>query len=304
VGRRIVVRRVLPGRTGPSGGPAFTDVLGTCLAWDADSCLVEEADGEKVRIALADIVSGKPVPPRPAPRLRVSPRDAEVHTGGLWPTVEREALGAWQLRSEREPVGRLLKRANSCLAMGDPGRPFAEALVDLVAFYAARGRDPLAQVEAGSAVEQAFADAGWRRLEYGESHLMLASVARLRRELAGAASRDGVELTVTGARALASAGTGCDPVVEAHAAVDGDWVGLHGVTVDPAHRRRGVATTLVLALLDWAAERGALTAWLHVETDNPGGQAFWERLGFVVHHTCRYYVPEAPSSASAWPVSR
>ncbi len=35
VGQRVVVRRVLPGETGPSGGPALTDVLGVCESWSA-----------------------------------------------------------------------------------------------------------------------------------------------------------------------------------------------------------------------------------------------------------------------------
>jgi ribosomal protein S18 acetylase RimI-like enzyme len=50
-------------------------------------------------------------------------------------------------------------------------------------------------------------------------------------------------------------------------------------------------------LLGWAAEQGAMTAWLHVETDNPGGRAFWEALGFTVHHTCRYWTPR---TSTAW----
>ncbi|WGX95190.1 N-acetyltransferase [Nocardioides sp. L-11A] len=306
MGQRIVVRRVLRGRTGPSGGPAFTDVLGTCLAWDADSCLVERADGEKVRIALADVVSGKPVPPRAPARMRVSSRDAEAHTAALWPGVETAPLGAWVLRSETRPSGRLLKRANSCLAMGDPDRPVPEALATVAAFYAERGRDPLVQVETGSEVEAAVAAAGWAPLGVGDAELWLASVSRVRRALPPSATAPAtpVELSVTGSRAVVSAGSGCDPVAEGHAAVDGDWVGLHGVTVDPSYRRRGLGAAVVARLLGWAAEQGALTAWLHVEAENPGGQAFWERLGFAAHHSCRYYVPGAPSSASAGPVSR
>ncbi|MCR1781984.1 GNAT family N-acetyltransferase [Nocardioides carbamazepini] len=303
MGQRIVVRRVLRGQTGPSGGPAFTDVLGTCLAWDADTCLVERADGEKVRIALADVVSGKPVPPRPPARMRVSARDAEAHTAALWPSVETAPLGAWVLRCETRPSGRLLKRANSCLAMGEPDRPVAAALAEIATYYAARGRDPLVQVETGSDVEAAVAAAGWRPLPTGDSELRLASVSRVRRDLPPAATRPAtpVELSVTGVHALAGAGTGCDPIAEGRAAVDGDWVGLHGLSVDPAHRRRGLGAAVVARLLGWAAEQGALTAWLHVETDNADGRAFWEALGFVAHHTCRYY---APSSASAWPDSR
>lgn len=301
MGQRIVVRRVLPGQTGPSGGPAFTDVLGTCLAWDADSCLVERADGEKVRIALADVVSGKPVPPRPPVRMRVSARDAETHTAALWSTVVTAPLGDWVLRTDTAPVGRLLKRANSGLAMGDPGVPVAAALASVAAWYGERGRDPLVQVETGSDVEAAVVAAGWQPLPVGESALWLASVSRVRRALppSATAPTTPVELSVAGPRAVAAAGTGCDPVAEGHAALDRDWVGLHGLAVDPSYRRRGLGAAVVSRLLDWSAEQGALTAWLHVETDNPGAQAFWEALGFAAHHGCRYYTPAPASSTSA-----
>src|SRR5690242_9497064 len=65
VGQRVVVRRLLPGQTGPSGGPAMTDLLGTCVSWGEGRCVIQPEAGEPVEIALADIVSGKPVPPRP-----------------------------------------------------------------------------------------------------------------------------------------------------------------------------------------------------------------------------------------------
>jgi N-acetylglutamate synthase len=73
VGKRVVVRRVLPGETGPSGGPAMTDVLGTCESWQEGVVTVRREDGSSVEIAVADIVSGKPVPPRPQRRARRSP---------------------------------------------------------------------------------------------------------------------------------------------------------------------------------------------------------------------------------------
>jgi hypothetical protein len=72
VGHRVVVRRVLRGQTGPTGGPAMTDVLGVCESWSEGRVVVRREDGTTVEIAVADIVSGKPVPPRP-PRRR--PRD-------------------------------------------------------------------------------------------------------------------------------------------------------------------------------------------------------------------------------------
>lgn len=289
VGQRIVVRRLLRGATGPTGGPAFTDLLGVCTTWGDGVCVVQPESGEAVSIALADIVSGKPVPPRPSVRHRVGVREAEARTGALWPDLERVALGEWELRCQPDPAAPLRKRANSCLAVGDPGRPVAEAAAEVVAFYAARARDPLVQLEAGSPVEDELRALGWRELGYGESEFRLASVSRVRRTLGrqGAA----VDLTASDGRAVASAGTGCDPLAEAQARLDGDWLGIYGLTVDPGHRRRGLGSAVLAELLDWGAENGALTVWLHVETANPGGQAFWDARGLTPHHTCRYYVP-------------
>ena len=70
VGRRVVVRRLLRGETGPTGGPAMTDVLGTCEAWADGVVRVRREDGTLAEIPIADIVSGKPVPPRPPRRPR------------------------------------------------------------------------------------------------------------------------------------------------------------------------------------------------------------------------------------------
>ncbi|MFT4286677.1 hypothetical protein [Nocardioides sp.] len=63
----MVVRRVVEGETGPTGGPALTDVLGMCTAW-ADGICVVESEAGPVEIPIALIVSGKPVPPRPTRR--------------------------------------------------------------------------------------------------------------------------------------------------------------------------------------------------------------------------------------------
>lgn len=289
IGQRVVVRRLVRGETGPTGGPAFTDLLGVCTAWGEGRCVVQPESGPAVVIALADIVSGKPVPPRPSVRHRVGVRESELRTGTLWPGVERSALGEWELRTEPSPTGRLRKRANSCLAIGDPGVPLNEAVAEVLAFYAGRSRDPLVQLEAGSEVEAGLRELGWRPLGYGESELRLGAVSRIRRALPR--QRRAVDLAVTGTRAVATIGAGCDPLAEAHAGIDGDWLGIHGLAVDPGHRRRGLGTDVLAELLEWGAEQGALTAWLHVETDNDTGLAFWEALGFSSHHTCRYYAP-------------
>ena len=42
-------------------------------------------------------------------------------------------------------------------------------------------------------------------------------------------------------------------------------------------RAGGLAGQVVDALLEWGAEQGATTAWLHVETDNEAAIALYER---------------------------
>ena len=289
------MRRRVPGETGPTGGPAFTDVLGVCLSWDDTTCVVQPADGPAVTIPIELIVSGKPVPPRPSVRHRVSTRDTELRTAELWSRVSSTPLGEWALRHDPAPAGRPRRRANSCLAMGDPGMPLADAVDAARAFYVERGRPAYLQVEAGGDVETALLDLGWRQDESGEAELRIASIARVRRILPQ--HETSVALAVTGDRAVVSVGTGCDPLAEGEAMVAGDWLGIHGLIVEPGHRRRGLATALMAELLEWGAERGAMTAWLHVETANTAARALYDGLGFDVHHVCRYYLPPDATKA-------
>jgi N-acetylglutamate synthase len=70
VGHRVVVRRLLRGETGPSGGPAFADVIGELESWEAGTLRVRRRDGVLVSINAADVVAGKRVPPPPPRRRR------------------------------------------------------------------------------------------------------------------------------------------------------------------------------------------------------------------------------------------
>ncbi len=238
--------------------------------------------GRPVTIALADIVSGKPVPPRPSARHRVSAHDAELHVLALWPEVETRPLGGWLLRAAPPYEGRLRRRANSVLAMGEPEVPLPEALAAIDAFYADRDRPALAQVEPGSDEEAGLVAAGWTPLPDGEADFMIGSVAQVLRHT-GPAGTEAV-LDQSGDRVDVRIGD----AARGRAALDGDWVGIHTVEVSPDHRRRGLATHVIAELLDWGASQGATTAWLHVEKDNPAAIALYERLGMAVHHSCRY----------------
>lgn len=279
VGQRVVVRHLLP------DGSA-TDVLGTCTSWGEASLTIDRDGHGKVEIALADVVTGKPVPPRASVRARVSARDIELHSFADWPEVTRQPLGEWVLRSSPPIGGRLLKRANSVLAMGDPGTPLEEASARVRAAYEQLGRTPLAQVERDGEVERGLRDLGWEPYGVGDSETMLAGVASVVRALRVAAPAD-AELLEDGDRLTVRL---LDGAAVGEASLDGDWLCLHSLRVDPEHRRRGLAMSAIAELVDWGASRGARTAWLHVESDNAPALALYAGLGFRAHHLNRYLV--------------
>lgn len=297
VGTRVVVRRVVAGETGPTGGPAFTDILGVCTSWADGVATISRDSGEVVRVPVTEIVSGKPVPPRPSVRLRVSPRDAELHTASLVDGVVTEWLGEWQLNHEPDPGARVRGRFNSCLAMGSPGMPLAEAFAQVAAYFDGLGVPPMLRVEDDSDAAAAVGAVGWEHVVEKDSALLLTATAQLARRLRGRPEPVGLEpqLSVEGTKVRVD----LDDVAHGEAGLDGDWLGVHGVRVDRAHRRRGLAKAVMRELVAWGAERGARTVWLHVETSNAPALALYDSLGFAEHHRMAYYA--RPRSADEAP---
>lgn len=317
IGSRVVVRRVVRGETGPSGGPAFTDLLGVMESWGAGVATVRAESGEVTEIEVADIVSGKAVPPRPPVRLRVSAEDAERRANASWPALEAVPLGDWLLRAS----GGFSARANSALAVGDPGMPTASALARVTDFYLARGLPSWAQVIVGSDLHRQFDEQGWVRARPGEADtaFQLASVARALRAvrrtlppvlphtslsptaderwLAGdSRARDRLDAALGVLEGPEEVGfarfeEGGVVVARGRVAASGDWAGITDVWVAAGHRRRGLGAALMAVLLEWAAERGATTAYLQTRGDNPAALAMYERLGFLTHHEYRYLTP-------------
>lgn len=283
VGSRIVVRHLLPGRTGPSGGPAMSDVLGTCEEWTDADLAVRREDGTLARVPHELVVTGKPVPPRASVLLRVPA--ARLHRAGLamWTGLETEPLGDWLLRSA---PGEPARRANSTLAVGDPDLPDAEAHAAVVDFHRARGGVPLVAVEVGSSAHAGFEAAGWVRHRENEddSIVMVASIALARRSLPP--EPDDAEVVDDDPRVAVTV-----PGARGRAAYDGDWLGLYSIATDPEHRRRGLALQVISGLLAWGAEHGARSAYLQTHASNEPAVALYARLGFVVHHAYRYLVP-------------
>jgi GNAT superfamily N-acetyltransferase len=282
VGERVVVRRLVRGETGPTGGPALTDVLGTCLAWGDGRCVVAVEGGTPLTIALADIVSGKPVPVRPSPRLRVAPVDAQRRALALFPDLRTEPLGGWLLR--HSPTARA-RRANSVIAMGPA--EVEDPLDRVVAWYAGRTGRAVAAVLPGSAEERAFRTAGWvPESNDGDTLFQVAGVAQVARALRGAAGDPDDEPRLEEEGDLVTARIG-DRAAGVAAYAD-DWVGFRSIEVHPDHRREGLALAVMAALVGWGAERGATTAYLQVLADNAPALALYERLGFTTHHAYRY----------------
>ncbi len=317
VGLRVVVRRVLPGETGPTGGPAMTDLLGVLEEWGESTITVRSEDGTRVVVDRAHVVAGKPVPPRPAVRLRVPVEVAEHRALESWPAVEVERIGDWVLRAS----GGFSARANSALLLGEPGAPWDEAVQRVVEFYSRRRLPVWVQAMHGSAELDRLLDEGWVTARPGEADTGfylagVAGAARAVRRLRPAdppairiddrasddwladderalRHRDAARAVLEGPEQVAFAAVREAEVVVAkgRAALSpgaDPWLGITDVWVHPGHRRRGLAVVVLEALLGWAAERGAATAYLQARQDNAAALALYDRLGFTRHHSYRY----------------
>jgi len=297
----------------------MTDLLGVMESWSEQATTVRDESGTLTTIALADIVTGKPVPPRASVRLRVSADEAERRAVASWPPVESEPLGDWLLRASDG----FSTRANSVLAVGDPRMPLPQALAEVCDFYRRRSLPAWAQVVVGSAAHESIEAAGWVPARPGEADTVfsLASVATVLRAVRSAAASDvqDVQVSTTAGPDWLGDDTRARAHPEAAAAVlegpaqvgfvsvrDGgavvakgrvacghadDWAGITDVWADPAHRRRGLALLVLGRLVEWAAERGVTTAYLQVRGDNPPALALYDRLGFTAHHSYRYLRP-------------
>jgi ribosomal protein S18 acetylase RimI-like enzyme len=263
----------------------MTDVLGTLTSWGPTSCVVSPEAGPPVTIALADIVTGKPVPPRGSVRQRVTAREAELRALPLWTSPVTEPLGDWVLRLVTGERGRGSRRANSCLAIGDPGLAVAEAASRVQEFYAAHGRVATAQVEVGSEADQVLEAAGWDAGEPEDAPYLVGSLVMSRRA-AGAAR--GVETGVDGTRIVARVVENDVEVGRVRGELNDDWLGVHGLWVDEACRRRGLGRALMAGVLDAGAEEGASTVWLEVDRVNTPAWMLYAELGLREHHRCRY----------------
>ena len=253
--------------TGSRTAPPPTS-SGVCTAWGEDSLDVDRDGHGPVTIALADVVTGKPVPPRASVRARVEAQEVEEHIGALWSSISTEPLGDWLLRASPPHGGRLRRRGNSALAMREPGIGWADAAFGVRRFYDALDQAPM---DPGAARLRrrghARARSGFAPMGDGDAHAQLASVARALRSVRAVAPDVRASLEESAHDATVSLEDGA---ATGRGVLSGDWLLIESVVVDPDHRRRGLATAVLAELLDWGASLGATTALLHVEVVNAG----------------------------------
>ena len=226
--------------------------------------------------------------------------------------VELAPLGDWTLRAAAGFTG----RANSCLAVGDPGMPVSQAARAVEAYAVEHGIPPMAQVVTGSAEDAALRAVGWSET-YVATDVLATRLADLldgrppdpravvAEELTPAwrAAFDEYRRSDVDPAVVTRLLEGRRPRAFASAEVDGEvsaiarghlaagWLGVAGVWTRPDHRRQGLGTAVLLGLAAWAARRGARWCYLQVETENVPAHRAYAQLGFVEHHRYHYLAP-------------
>ncbi|MFI7131681.1 GNAT family N-acetyltransferase [Nonomuraea sp. NPDC050153] len=72
------------------------------------------------------------------------------------------------------------------------------------------------------------------------------------------------------------------------------WTEISAVCTDPAHRGRGLATRLVLAVAAGIRDRGE-TPFLHASAANVGAIRLYQRLGFRLRRTTNFRAVRVPA---------
>jgi ribosomal protein S18 acetylase RimI-like enzyme len=223
-----------------------------------------------------------------------------------WRAVEEARLGDWLLRAAEGFTG----RANSALAVGEPGMPMAAAVEKVRAWYGERGLRAMIAVPYGREkpdLDRYLQDEGWT-LRSGPATVMTARAAEIAKDAGGVevemlAEPDddwlslyhyrGGELPPIARTLLMSAPSqvfgrirrsGVTVAVGRVAEGDG-WAGLTAIEVHPDFRRRGLGAAISSAL---AGRAGTQAVYLQVEDTNRAARALYHRIGFRDHHGYHY----------------
>jgi GNAT superfamily N-acetyltransferase len=319
VGERIVVR------TRTTKGLA--DVLGDLLDVTPDTLLIRTRRGEQ-EVARSLIVAGHPVPPAP---VRAAPPHRALSVGTLelvmaehWVAPDQDWLGGWLLRA----ASGFTNRANSVLAVGEPGMPMDSAMIEVIDWYAERSQRPIAaspepRLNEGDTEQLlwaagAFTSSGWSPIPGAGAHVLTAATGNLRsaspelpagltlsmNDAPGAQWLDGyhykgqelpevarVLLTSAPVQTFISVHDGASTVAVARVSVAQRWAGLTAVEVLPEYRRQGLARAMLGAACEWAWRQGCASVFIQVGDGNVAAQRLYLSAGFEEHHTYEYLTP-------------
>lgn len=297
-----------------------TDLLGWLDHLTETDLHLTTAEGAVHVLARADVVAARRAPAAAGgpPPQRVGADELERIALPGWLALS-EPLGEWTLRAG----GGFTGRANSCLAVGDPGLPVLDAAHRIEAHAALNAIPARAQVVQGGEPEAALRALGWDDTYVATDVLAVRLADFLGTEPPAAGVRVTETLEVPWWHAYAesrpaavdpallrlilvghppcafgSAG-GAEPFAIGRGHLSGDWLGYSAVWTRPQHRQQGWATGILRTIGHWAARRGARYAYLQVATANTTAVAAYERLGFRLHHRYRYLAP--PASAKVCP---
>jgi len=249
-------------------------------------------------------------------QVAISIDDLELAAVPAWRACEEDRLGDWLLRAAAGFTG----RANSALAVGDPGLPLPAAIEKVRAWYADRGRPAMIAVPyptgqpTASALDRLLSGLGWT-MRADAATVMTAEPSTVTASVpAGGAAvtfdaepdaawlaryhyRGGplppVALTLlTSApwQEFGSVRSGDQTIAIGRVAGADGWAGLTAIEVAPEHRRQGLAVAITAALAARAASCGFENLYLQVSDDNAAARTLYRRLGFTDHHGYHYRV--------------
>lgn len=296
-------------------------IVGEIISADDERWSVRRRDGEIAEVSVASIEARRVVPPGRS--VTTSALEIEQISAFGWRPVEAARLGGWLLRAS----GGFTQRANSALALGDPGMALDQAIELVSEWYASRNLPALLLEPDGCApdgLSTRLAERGWSARS--ETHVMtgeIAHVLRARPTALANSAASGLALEIDEAPDAAWYACAVDggrpdsadarQVIEAHpavvfgslreggravaaarAAVDARWAGLFMVMVAPDRRREGLGVAITLATLKEAARRGGRHVYLQVTAQNSAAIELYRQLNLRVHHSYRYWSAPAP----------
>lgn len=233
-----------------------------------------------------------------------------------WPAPVVRRLDGWLLRA----AGGVTRRANSALPEASCERDVGETLADAAGVNAAWDLPLRVQVTEGARAANGLDEFLAARAFVAEGHALLATAeidpavaVRHRVEIAGAADAAWIDAWWHFDR-----GPGSDPLLAAaailgarlpltaHARVEIDgriaavgrgvvasgWLGVFAMATAPEERGRGLARSLLGALLRWGSATGAERAYLQVTPGNAAARHLYRSVGFA--EIGRYHYRTAP----------